>query len=146
MPKTGQSWGSNFDKLADHVWEMMRELQSSKVFHAQSSPEWCPHLNLYETDNAFLVCVELSGIDRDKIDVRSETGTLSVSGFRDKPVLPDMKSDVSVHLMEIDSGRFHRKVAIPMDVNVDAIQATYKHGYLWIVLPRRNKQVSGGAP
>lgn len=131
-----QGWGSQFDDLADQVWSMMKELQSKNVFHLQSSPEWCPNLNLYETADHFLVCVELAGIDRDKFDVRAEAGSLTIGGVRAKPVLPETTERVSVHLMEIDSGRFQRSVPIPRGVDVRQIRATYRHGYLWVVLPR----------
>lgn len=138
MRIAGSGFGSHFDKLADHVWEMMKELEKSNLFHLSSSPEWRPRLNLYETPDTFLVCVELAGVQREKIDVRAENGALFVSGVRERPELPLSASEVSVHLMEIDSGQFQRKVAIPLDVDIDSIRATYRHGYLWIVLPRRN--------
>jgi HSP20 family protein len=138
MHLAGPSLGSHFDKLADHVWEMMKELEKSNLFHLSSSPEWCPRLNLYETPAAFLVCVELAGVQRQKIDLHAENGSLFVRGVRERPVLPENPDEVSVHLMEIDSGRFQRKVSIPSDVDVEAIRASYRHGYLWIVLPRRH--------
>ena len=30
---------------------------------------WTPSVNLYETETAYLVCVDLAGVDKDKIDV-----------------------------------------------------------------------------
>jgi HSP20 family protein len=116
---------------------MMKEMQSKELFRAQPSPEWCPHLNLYETPENFVVCVEVAGIDHGKIDVQAHDGMLSISGVREKPFVPDSPSRISVHLMEIDSGRFHRQVPMPTDVNVDEIQATYQNGYLWVILPRK---------
>ncbi len=38
--------------------------------------------------------------------------------------------------MEIDSGRFHREVPVPDDLDVAACKASYKNGYVWIILPR----------
>lgn len=139
MSTRTQGWGSHFDRLADHVWDMMKELETSNAFQMPSSPEWCPRLNLYETNEAFVVCIELAGVDRDKVDVRAEGGNLIVTGIRGKPELPGEPTDVGVHLMEIDSGRFHRKIAIPTDVEVDGILASYRNGYLWVVLPRRQQ-------
>ena len=43
----------------------------------------------------------------------------------------------SVHLMEIDSGSFTRKVEIPSNVDEGKIDATYRDGFLWVVLPKR---------
>jgi len=42
--------------------------------------------------------------------------------------------------MEIDHGRFCRKLNLPPDVDVDAsanLSASYGSGYLWIYLPRK---------
>lgn len=131
-----QATESNFDQLADQVWQMMHEMEGGNYFRSQAPHPWSPCLNLYETPDVFLVCVELAGMPREEIDVRAADGVLHIVGVRHKPTLPEETGDVSVHLMEIDSGRFRRRVPIPGDVNTDEIQAVYRHGYLWVIMPR----------
>ena len=135
--------GSSFDHLADEVWTMMNEMKGRNYFRSHAPHSWCPRLNLYETAEAFLVCLELAGMPREQIDVRADGGVLHIRGVRHKPAVPVKGADVSVHLMEIDSGRFHRKVPIPSDVDADGIKATYRNGYLWVTLPRRES--AGGS-
>ena len=130
------AWGSSFDHLADEVWAMMNEMKGRDYFRSHAPHAWYPRLNLYETAEAFLVCLELAGMPREQIDVRADGGVLHIRGVRHKPTVPVEDADVSVHLMEIDSGRFHRKVPIPSDADADRIKATYRHGYLWVILPR----------
>lgn len=130
------AWGCNFDDLADQVRTMMDEMEGRNYFRSHAPDTWCPRLNLYETTERYVLCVELAGMPREEIDLHVEENVLHVRGVRKKPVIPDQATDVSVHLMEIDSGRFHRKVPLPSDVVVEEIRATYRHGYLWVKLPR----------
>jgi len=51
-------------------------------------------------------------------------------------VVPAGEADVSVTLMEIDSGRFQRKLPLPDDARLDGMTALYKNGFLWITIPR----------
>ena len=130
------AWDSSFDHLADELWAMMNEMKGQNYFRSHAPHSWRPRINLYETAEAFVVCLELAGMPREQIDVRADGSVLHVSGVRDKPTVPIEDGEVSVHLMEIDSGRFHRKVPIPSTVDVDKIRATYRQGYLWVILPR----------
>ncbi len=41
------------------------------------------------------------------------------------------------HLMEIDHGPFLRSVEVPSSVDVEAINAKYRSGLLWILLPKK---------
>jgi HSP20 family molecular chaperone IbpA len=123
--------------------EMLREVQRGKGFRTAVPEVWRPRVNLYETQECFFVCVELAGMPRERIDVHAEPGLLVVRGHREKPSQVECPvgrgetSDVGVHLMEIDSGDFERRVSLPTSVAVEHIDATYKDGYLWITLPRK---------
>ncbi len=116
---------------------MMIEMGGPNYLRSHAPHLWTPKLNLYQTRKRFMVCVELAGMPREEIDVRAVEGTLHIRGARKKPDLPNGEGEaVSADLMEIDSGRFHRKVPIPPDVIVDAISAAYRHGCLWVLMPR----------
>lgn len=133
------AWESGFDKMADHLRAMMDDVQSGSFFKTHQPHVWKPALNLYETRETFVVCVELAGMSRDRIDVTVDSNLLIIRGERDKPVLMKSPGDVCVHLMEIDSGQFQRQVQLPADVVQGKISATYRHGYLWITLPRASR-------
>lgn len=135
-----ESLGDNFGQLAAHFRQMLNDLKGGQFFRSPSAPAWLPRVNLYESDEQFVVCVELPGMPREKIDVRVEDNILHIDGERCKPVLAEgFEQSLSVHQMEIDSGRFSRCIAMPGGVNVDQISAIYKNGFLWILLPRNSK-------
>jgi HSP20 family protein len=100
---------------------------------------WTPNVNLYETESAYLVCVDLAGVDKDKIDIHVADGRLTLRGSRPVPAHADSAKEAykaKVHLMEIDHGGFARDVELPHDVIRDHITANYENGMLWIELPK----------
>lgn len=103
---------------------------------------WSPNVNLYESERDYLVCVDIAGIDRDKLDVSVAEGRLRIRGQRMVPVPPHAEdpaiaSRMRMHLMEIDHGWFSRDVELPADVEQDRIEAKYLDGLLWVQLPKR---------
>ena len=115
---------------------------------------WTPAVNLYETATSYLVCVDLAGVQKDKIEITVVGQRLNFRGNRQVPIEPPTDKNESesvspdspneahpprfrVHLMEVDHGAFSRDVELPEDVESDQIAATYRNGLLWIELPRK---------
>ena len=104
---------------------------------------WQPSVNLYENDTMYIVCVDLSGVEKDKIEIEvTDAGRLTLRGSRPVPTPNEGAPDASqprirVHLMEIDHGSFARDVELPQDVRREQIAARYVNGMLWIELPKR---------
>lgn len=131
-----------FNQMARHMNRLLEQMH--KGYYGFSSAEtWTPSANLYETDSAYLVCVDLAGVDKEKIEVVVENQRLKLRGARAVPVHPDCAPDnpaprrMRVHLMEIDHGSFSREVELPDDVRREAINAVYRDGLLWIELPKK---------
>lgn len=129
-----------FDKMVDQMGSvmdsMMEEMNSRHYFRSSGRDSWDPPLNLYEIEDFFIVCVDLSGMQRRQIDVWVEGRILHIRGVRPKPEITEAAGKISVLTMEIDSGKFHRKVQLPRDVDADMVRATYRNGYVWIVMPQ----------
>jgi HSP20 family protein len=96
-----------------------------------------PAVNLYETRDAFMVCVDLAGMDENDVEVSLEKESVVIRGKRLSPMPPDGSRAVAVHLMEIDHGTFCRSVEVPSGVDQDRIAANYHIGMLWITLPKK---------
>ncbi|HWB55032.1 MAG TPA: Hsp20/alpha crystallin family protein [Tepidisphaeraceae bacterium] len=122
---------SQMNNLADQL--------KKGYYNYRCDQAWKPAVNLYETATAYLVCVDLAGVDKDKIDLEVRDQCLTLRGTRtvpmDRPKTPGVR--VSVHLMEIDHGAFHREVQLPDDVQREKIVATHHNGLLWIELPKK---------
>ncbi len=102
---------------------------------------WTPAVNIYQVGKLLHVCLDLAGIQRDKIDVRIESGRLTVSGVRQAPEPagqpPETKQSgpMKILTMEIDYGAFQRVIQVPTNVDMQAVHSEYRDGVLWITLP-----------
>ena len=134
-----------FGNYNAQVNKMMEQL-SKGYYGFMPSEVFTPNVNLYENDTAYIICVDLAGVDKDKIDVVVQDQTVTLKGTRHVPLhdvdecAPENPSHpperVKVHLMEIDHGSFSRTVELPRDVHREQINATYRNGMLWIEVPK----------
>ena len=133
-----------FQNLAKQARKLMDQMQKG-YYGFYPSEAWTPNVNLYETACAYLVCVDLAGVEKDKIDVEVHENRLRLKGSRPVPSKDDGNSDdagesegkrVRIHVMEIDHGAFSREVELPENVDEEKIVATYRNGMLWIEIPK----------
>src|SRR2546423_247157 len=123
------------------VSKMLEQMQKG-YYSFLPSETWQPNVNLYETDDSYLVCVDLAGVEKDKIDLEVIDHRLILKGSRPVPPCPssearDESHRIKVHLMEIDHGAFAREVELPRNVIRERISARYVDGLLWIELPKK---------
>ena len=131
-----------FGNMSPQVAKMMEQLNKG-YYGFMPSEVFIPNVNLYETEADYRVCVDLAGVDKDKIDLTVVDQRLTIRGQRPVPqcVLPPCpdpeQQRLRVHLMEIDHGAFAREVELPHDVVKERITARYVDGLLWIELPKK---------
>jgi HSP20 family protein len=130
-----------FMSVARQMNKLMDQLQKN-YYNFCPSETWTPNINLYETDDFYLLCVDLSGVDKEKIDVEVHDQRLTLRGTRPVPTRPEYSPEapvpkLRVHVMEIDHGAFCRMVDLPHDVEQQRIAAQYENGMLWIELPKK---------
>ena len=111
---------------------------SRGYFSYAPNEAWRPDVNLYETDNAYLVCVDLAGVQKQEIDVTVDQQVLRIRGTRAVPTMQGLSETTRfrIHLMEIDHGQFSRDVELPANVHKNRISASHQDGMLWIELPK----------
>lgn len=131
-----------FGNMVRQMNKLMDQVQKN-FFTFCPGETWTPAVNLYENESGYLVCVDLSGVEKEKIDVTIVDGRLKLKGQRSVPVnpdgsAPDPSQRIKIHLMEIDHGPFCREVDLPEDVLHEKIAANYRNGMLWIELPRKS--------
>lgn len=107
-----------------------------EVLHAISwqvrSTLWRPPTDIFETDDHFIIKVEIAGMRDDDIEVAIEKNLLVISGNRSD--MPEQRA--YYHQMEIQSGKFEITVEISVPVDVEKAGAVYKDGFLTITLPK----------
>ena len=146
-PESLELTDAPFGSVGRQMNKILEQMQ--KGYYSYHPVEtWTPAVNLYETATSYIVCVDLAGVQKEKIDITVVGQRLTFRGSRQVPIEPPRDSveetadHVShpprfrVHLMEVDHGAFSRDVELPEDVEADQITATYRNGLLWIELPR----------
>lgn len=93
---------------------------------------WQPSINLYETDRAIVVVVELAGVGAENLHIHVHPRQIAVHGERQLVVPPGIRR---VHRMEIGAGPFQLDVPLPALIDPEAAQARYSSGLLEIGLP-----------
>jgi len=96
---------------------------------------WVPNTDVYSTDNAMIIKVELSGISKDDLDLTVEGNRMTVSGFRRDENRP---ADCKFQVMEIDYGEFSTSVDLPDGFEIGKAKAAYHNGFLRIEVPKTN--------
>jgi len=106
-----------------------------EILHAVSwqvrSTIWSPPTDVSETDDTYVIRVEIAGMREEDFEVVVENQTLHIFGAR-----PDFSKRRAYHQMEIRFGKFATSVSLPGQVNVEQAQAEYKDGFLTVVLPK----------
>ncbi len=126
-----------FGNLVRQLSQLVNRDRNAQYFGCSPTDAFRPAVNLYETVDAYMVCVDLAGMDQNDIEVTLEKSGVVVRGKRVSPLPPDGARAVAVHLMEIDHGTFCRTVEMPSGVDQEGIVANYHVGMLWITLPKK---------
>jgi HSP20 family protein len=149
-----------FQQLQRQMNKLVEQMQKG-YYNYRPGETWQPNVNLYETDAGYLVCVDLGGVEKDKIEIELIDQRLTIRGNRPVPTFPDGTTAATttaagpaagragdghqdakkyrVHLMEIDHGPFAREVELPLNVEKDRIAAQHRNGMLWIELPKKKR-------
>ncbi|HEX9639705.1 MAG TPA: Hsp20/alpha crystallin family protein [Candidatus Krumholzibacteria bacterium] len=119
----------------DDMFEMFfgREGRSSKAIGMHGDLGWRPATDVYETDEEFVVQVDLAGMEQEQIEVYVDAGFLIVRGTRSN-IAPTGKKHF--HKMEIQVGPFERHVRVPSMVDARTAKARYDSGFLFVRMSR----------
>jgi HSP20 family protein len=97
---------------------------------------WTPRLDVKETDDAYVVQMDVPGIDKKDIHVTLEDGLLSVSGNR-KAEHQEEGANGTWHRVERSWGSFERHLRLGDGVDADNVKAEAKDGVLTIRVPKK---------
>jgi HSP20 family protein len=121
-------------EIADDIREIFAELAAT-LRHDQRafSGECHPALDVRETDEAFEVVVDVSGVPQSALRVLFRSGVLLVAGEK----APESSSEEQTyHLVEREFGRFARAVRVNGAFDLEHAHATVERGELIVVLPK----------
>jgi HSP20 family protein len=92
-----------------------------------------PTLDVYEQKDDLIVKAEIPGLTKDEIDISLEGNTLTIKGEKKKE--EEVKEE-DYYRSERTYGAFSRTIELPVAVQTDRVNASFKDGVLEIRLPK----------
>ena len=133
---TSRSLNSTIDRMLTLNRVLDEALSSSWNGGSAGTRMWVPALDVIEKRDAYLVAVELPGIDPASIDISFEQNVLTIRGAKPLGFELDEKSEVRVYAAERVTGTFERSIRLPEYVDSENIAAEHRHGVLFLTVPK----------
>jgi HSP20 family protein len=133
-----------FQDLRSAQEEMAQMTQMSQMLaralglHGQqqgsaTATAWAPALDISERKDAYLVTVELPGVEAEDLEITMEDGLLTIQGERH---FAHDSSEQQFHRVERRYGAFRRSITLPAQVRAEQIEASFEDGVLQILVPK----------
>jgi HSP20 family protein len=97
---------------------------------------WVPSVDVSETADKIVVKAEMPGMDIKNIDISLSGDILTIKG--EKKTEREAKEE-NFHLVERGYGTFARSLQLPVGVEADKIEASYKQGVLTVTCPKKEE-------
>jgi HSP20 family protein len=97
------------------------------------STVWAPRTDLIESEDAYIIHLDVPGMAKDELDVNYQDGMLTIAGERKKE---QRNENDNVVRIERALGRFYRSFGLPRAVNAAGISASYTDGVLTVRVPK----------
>lgn len=94
---------------------------------------WSPSLDIAENDNAYIVKVELPGVNKDDVKITMQENVLTIRGEKKRE---KESKESNFHRSERSYGAFQRSFSLPSSVKSEKIEAAYNDGILTVTLPK----------
>ena len=124
-----QGMKEKMDSLMDDALE--RFDSSDKI--PERSATWCPVADVYETENAFVIQLELAGLTKEEVSLEVIKKELWVSGQR--KMVKEVNSS-RYHFLERSYGPFARRFVLQDKVDSQNIQAVFQNGLLTVTIQK----------
>lgn len=118
------------DPLRDlRAWQERLE----RIASQHASP-WAPPVDVYETEDRYVITAELPGTPRDLIQLAVQDNRVTIRGER--PAVPAGPPRGHYHQLERGHGPFYRAFEFAETIREDGITADLRDGILTVTLPK----------
>ena len=120
------SFRQEMDRLFDRFWEDDGETPTALR-------EWVPSLDFSETVDAYMVRIEIPGLEPKDVQVTLQDNVLTVKGEKKEEV---KQKDERFYRLERSYGMFSRSLRLPVPVDGAKVNAVFKTGLLTVTVPK----------
>lgn len=120
--------------MADKQELQVQEKREVEKAQEQTRPmrAFLPTADIFETEDALTVVLEMPGVDRNNIDVNVDNGVLMIEGRIDFSKYEGLQPVYS----EYNIGPFRRNFRISSRIDQDKIKAEMRDGVITLTLPK----------
>jgi len=127
----GKNLGHMHSRLQRTIDDMFRQINPMLALAEQT---WRPQMDMYETPEEIIIVGEISGVDKENLEVELDPKAVKITGLRRETArVPGMK----YHLVEIAYGKFERIFLLPVPINPEEVKASYTNGLLEITMAKQ---------
>ena len=119
---------------AEEKEEMSEKIDSKKSEESDFEGELA--IDVYETENDFVLQSTIAGIKADDLNITIENDIVTVKGSREKQISEQTKK---YYYQECYWGSFSRQVILPEEVDGSKAEASMKDGVLTLRIPKIEK-------
>ena len=121
------------------AWDTMRDLRAWQErlerLSTHHPDSWTPPIDVYETDDRYVIAAELPGLPRDQIELALEDARLTIRGQRiDRTA--SSGDVIHFHQVERGHGAFARTFEFGSKIDIEAVSADLTNGVLTVTLPK----------
>jgi HSP20 family protein len=122
------------------AWDPLRDLrvwqERLERLSAHQPDSWTPPIDVYETEDRYVIAAELPGLARDDIELRIEHSRLTIRGQRTDRAASGGQV-LHFHQVERGHGAFTRSFEFAAMIEVDGVSADLTNGVLTVTLPKK---------
>lgn len=128
---TGVSYDDSFEAMPE---ERLSEERAAPVREEEGEAQLT--VDVFQSDSDIVIRALVAGVRPEDLDVSITRDMVTISGKRVEQ--KEVQEEDYVY-RELFWGAFSRSIVLPAEVDVDAAEASEKHGLLTITLPKINK-------
>jgi len=120
-----------FEDIYNRMGQLMNMALGDFTNLETADMPWTPLADFRETDNAYVINVELPGIKRNQVDVQVQERELVITG--------EIREDGNGsrrHRSSRRMGRFEYRTYLPSDIKADQVSAKLHDGILSVMVPK----------
>lgn len=121
---------AEFDDLFSRIGNLLETTVGGGLTPTMAGA-WAPAADISETDDAYLIEIDLPGVKRDDIDIEMGERELAISGeFKERERTGVLRRGTR------RTGRFEYRTVLPGEVNAEGVSASLADGVLTVNVPK----------
>jgi HSP20 family protein len=120
-----------FEDIYDRMGQLLNLTFGDLPFGQVLNAPWTPLADISETDDSYVIEVDLPGVTKDQLNVELNDRELVITGEIAEP-----KEEGKRRRRSRRTGRFEFRTSLPGDVNPEGVSASLSDGVLTVRVPK----------